>query len=44
MTEPLLIPRKMWNDALDQAQKKIPWYDLHFATREFTRMMLGLRR
>lgn len=44
MPERLLIPRAMWNAALDEAQKTVPLYDLPFTLREFMRLMAGLRR
>lgn len=43
MSPRLLVPKAMWDKALDDAQKTVPWYDLPFAMREFMRMLQGLR-
>lgn len=39
----LIIPEKMWRDALDAAQPSVPWYDRPLAFQQFARIMAGLR-
>jgi hypothetical protein len=40
----MLIPKAMWDKALDEVQGTVPWYDYPFALREFARIMAGVRR
>lgn len=43
MADRIVIPKKMWDAALNETQKSVPWYDLPFTIREFTRLMTGAR-